>query len=57
VALGLSSKDIAVKLSKSIRIVETQRFKPMKKLGVKNVVELMNVVKEHELIDTNYFMT
>lgn len=56
VAQGLSNKDIAEKLHKSIRTVETQRFKLMKKLGVKNAVELVNVAKEHQLIDGSYFL-
>lgn len=56
VALGLSNKDIAEKLGKSVRTVETQRFKLMKKLGVKNAVELVNVAKENQLIDDSYFL-
>lgn len=56
VALGLSNKDIAEKLDKSVRTVETQRFKLMKKLGVKNAVELVNVAKENQLIDDSYFL-
>lgn len=56
VAIGLSNKDIAEKLGKSVRTVETQRFKLMKKLGVKNAVELVNVAKEHQLINNSYFL-
>lgn len=56
VALGLSNKDIAERLDKSVRTVETQRFKLMKKLGVKNAVELVNVAKENQLIDDSYFL-
>ena len=55
VAQGLSNKDIADKLDKSIRTVETQRFKLMKKLGVKNAIELVNLAKENQLIDQQHF--
>lgn len=55
VAQGLSNKDIAEKLDKSVRTVETQRFKLMKKLGVKNAIELVNLAKDHRLIDQQYF--
>lgn len=53
VAQGFSNKDIAEKLGKSIRTVETQRFNLMKKLDVKNVVELVNFVKENKVIDVD----
>lgn len=49
VAKGLSNKDIADKLDKSIRTVETQRFNLMKKLEVKNVVELVNFAKRNNI--------
>ena len=52
---GLSNKEIAERFDKSIRTVETQRFKLMKKLGVKNVVELVNLAKENNLIDRRHF--
>lgn len=52
---GLSNKEIAERFDKSIRTVETQRFKLMKKLNVRNVVELVNLAKEHRLIDQRYF--
>ncbi len=52
---GLSNKEIAERFDKSIRTVETQRFKLMKKLGVKNVVELVNLAKENNLIDQRHF--
>ncbi len=55
VVMGLSNKDIADKLGKSVRTVETQRFNLMKKLGVKNVVELINFAKENRLVSSDYF--
>lgn len=50
VARGYSNKDIADKLGKSIRTVETQRFNLMKKLDLKNVVELVNFAKRNNVI-------
>lgn len=52
---GLSNKEIAERFDKSIRTVETQRFKLMKKLGVKNVVELVNLAKQNQLVDQRHF--
>lgn len=49
VAGGLSNRDIAGKLGKSVRTVETQRFNLMKKLEVKNVVELVNFAKRNHI--------
>jgi DNA-binding NarL/FixJ family response regulator len=46
---GLSNKDIAEIFHKSVRTVETHRFKIMKKLNVRNVVELINLAKEKSL--------
>jgi DNA-binding NarL/FixJ family response regulator len=43
---GQGNKEIAEKFGKSIRTIETHRFKIMKKLNVRNVVELINVAKE-----------
>jgi two-component system, NarL family, response regulator DegU len=43
---GQGNKEIAGKFGKSIRTIETHRFKIMKKLNVRNVVELINVAKE-----------
>lgn len=57
VVQGISNKEIAEKLGKSIRTVETQRFKLMKKLGVKNVVELLMLAKQNQLIDESYFLS
>ena len=53
VVMGLSNKEISVKLGKSVRTVETQRFNLMKKLGVKNVVELIHFAKENRLLNNS----
>lgn len=41
---GLSSKDIAAKLGKSVRTIEAHRFNIMKKLEVKSALELVKKV-------------
>lgn len=41
---GISNKDIAEKLSKSIRTIETHRFNIMKKLEVNNITELLKKI-------------
>jgi DNA-binding NarL/FixJ family response regulator len=43
---GINNKDIADKLDKSVRTIETHRFNIMKKLKVNNVVELLKKVEE-----------
>lgn len=43
---GISNKEIAEKLNKSIRTIETHRFNIMKKMRVNNVVELLKKVEE-----------
>ncbi len=43
---GINNKEIASKLDKSIRTIETHRFNIMKKLKVNNVVELLKKVEE-----------
>ncbi|PWJ42878.1 response regulator transcription factor [Sediminitomix flava] len=43
---GLSSKDIAQEIGKSVRTVEAHRFNIMKKLEVKSAVELVRKVSE-----------
>ncbi|MEO0337809.1 MAG: response regulator transcription factor [Bacteroidota bacterium] len=48
---GLSNKEIAEQLSKSVRTIESHRFSLMKNLGVKNAKELSNRAKELGLID------
>src|SRR5690554_1355093 len=50
IADGLGNKDIAEKLGKSIRTIETHRFNIMKKLKVNNVVELLKKVEEESLL-------
>lgn len=53
---GINNKDIADKLDKSVRTIETHRFNIMKKLKVNNVVELLKKVEDDrglkELIHT-----
>ncbi|MEM1137381.1 MAG: response regulator transcription factor [Bacteroidota bacterium] len=50
IAKGLSSRDISKKLESSIRTVQVHRFNIMKKLEVKNVVELITVAQNFGLI-------
>jgi DNA-binding NarL/FixJ family response regulator len=45
---GISNKDIAEQLKKSVRTIETHRFNIMKKLQVSNLVELLKKVEEEE---------
>jgi DNA-binding NarL/FixJ family response regulator len=47
---GINNKDIAERLEKSIRTIEMHRFNMMKKLGVKNVVEMILMAKEKNLV-------
>ncbi len=47
---GLTNKDIAAKLDISKRTTEVHRFNLMKKMGVKNVLELSNKAREYKLI-------
>ncbi len=42
--IGISNADIASELGKSVRTIETHRFNIMKKLGVKNVAELLRAI-------------
>lgn len=46
---GSSNREIAEKLDKSIRTIETHRFNLMKKLKVKNVVELIKKTEQLHL--------
>ncbi|MEQ6118598.1 response regulator transcription factor [Reichenbachiella sp. MALMAid0571] len=41
---GVTNKDIAEQLGKSVRTIETHRFNIMKKLGVGNITELLRKV-------------
>lgn len=47
---GLNSKDIAEKLNLSVRTVEVHRFNMMKKLDVKNAIELVKVAMKENLV-------
>lgn len=47
---GMTNKDIAEQLNISKRTTEVHRFNLMKKMGVKNVLELNNVAREHNMI-------
>ena len=49
---GSSNKDIARKLDKSVRTIETHRFHIMKKLDVSNVVELFRKVDADASLQT-----
>ncbi|MBT28729.1 MAG: DNA-binding response regulator [Thalassobius sp.] len=51
IAQGMSSRDISTKLESSIRTVQVHRFNIMKKMQVKNVVELINVAQDYGLIE------
>lgn len=43
---GINNKEIAEKLNKSVRTIETHRFNIMKKLEVNNVVELLKKIED-----------
>lgn len=47
---GVSNKDIAEKLGKSVRTIETHRFNIMKKLEVNNITELLKKVDRERLL-------
>jgi len=47
---GLNSKDIADKLNLSVRTIEVHRFNMMKKLNVKNVIELVRIAMSNNLV-------
>jgi len=42
---GISNKDIAQELGKSVRTIETHRFNIMKKLGAKNIADLLRKIE------------
>jgi len=47
---GMTNKDIAEELNISKRTIEVHRFNLMKKMGVKNILELSNKAKEFGMI-------
>lgn len=47
---GVSNKEIAEELGKSVRTIETHRFNIMKKLSVNNVAELFKKVEREGLV-------
>lgn len=49
VLLGKTNKEISEELNKSKRTVETHRFNLMKKMNVKNLIELSSKAKEFDL--------
>ena len=50
ILLGKTNKEISEELNKSKRTIETHRFNLMKKLNVKNLIELSSKAKEFNLI-------
>lgn len=50
ILLGRTNKEISEELNKSKRTIETHRFNLMKKLNVKNLIELSTKAKEFGLI-------
>ncbi|MBN2129681.1 MAG: response regulator transcription factor, partial [Sedimentisphaerales bacterium] len=46
---GLSNKEIADRLCRSIRTVETHRYRAMKKLGARNLTQLVRRATQNEL--------
>lgn len=50
VLLGKTNKEISEELNKSKRTIETHRFNLMKKMKVKNLMELSNKSKKYNLI-------
>ncbi len=47
---GLTNKQISEKLQKSKRTVETHRFNLMRKMGVRNLIELSKKAREYQLV-------
>ena len=47
---GVSNKEIAEKLDKSVRTIETHRFNIMKKLEVNNITELLKKVEREQIV-------
>ena len=50
VLLGKTNKEISEELNKSKRTIETHRFNLMKKMDVKNLIELSSKAKEQGFI-------
>jgi DNA-binding NarL/FixJ family response regulator len=48
---GLNSTEISQRLNLSPKTVENHRYSLMKKLGLRNTVELVNYVRNHGLLD------
>ncbi|UII81278.1 response regulator transcription factor [Flagellimonas sp. CMM7] len=49
---GLTNKEISEKLQNSKRTIETHRFNLMKKMQVKNLLDLAKKAQEHNLVDS-----
>ncbi len=47
---GLTNRQISEKLHKSKRTIETHRFNLMRKMGVKNLIDLSKKAREHNLV-------
>ena len=47
---GVSNKEIAEHLDKSVRTIETHRFNIMKKLEVNNITELLKKVEREQIV-------
>ena len=47
---GLTNRQISEKLQKSKRTIETHRFNLMRKMGVKNLIDLSKKAREHNLV-------
>ena len=58
---GVSNKEIAEQLEKSVRTIETHRFNIMKKLDVKNITELLRKVENEQILwqttNRTYFLS
>lgn len=48
---GLNSTEISARLNLSAKTVENHRYSLMKKLGLKNTVELVHYVRQHGLLE------
>ncbi|NAS10555.1 response regulator transcription factor [Poritiphilus flavus] len=50
VLAGYTNKEISEKMQNSKRTIETHRFNLMKKMGVKNLMDLSNKAREYKLV-------